>query len=228
MAESSIRKVGFITISVVALTIFCAVWARTTSLDMGILDAHTLEDFSVIPVSLEYAWADTDSMVFSSEQNAISQYELEQSDVIAIAKSKNHILQNEGSFAQEIEICKVIKGEEFLSDHPCYVVQSGGFRVIENQTYFCNASLNVLKHDCEYLMFLKVSELNHYQNLNVFLLQSEDFGYIRTDFHETETISSDFQELNFFSLTDCEFFSTSEKVTSQLNQIRWEILKHYL
>lgn len=228
MAKQSIRKVVFITVFVVALTILCAVWARTASLDMGLLDAHTIEDFSALPVSLEYAWADTDNSVFPSEQNAVSQYELEQSNVILIAKSKNHILQNEGSFAQEIEICKVIKGEEYLSNHPCYVVQSGGFRVIDNQTYFCNVSLNVLKDDCEYLMFLKVSELNYYQNLNVFLLQSEDFGYIRTDFHETETISSNFRELNFFSLTDCEFFSTSEKVTSQLNQIRWEILKKYL
>ena len=70
-------------------------------------------------------------------------------------------------------------------------------------------------------------ELNEYQQKPVFILKSKYLGYIRTDYHLTQTLGADYYTINFSTLSDYEFFSVSEKITEALNTARHTALDKF-
>lgn len=226
------RKRGlFFRISVLLLTavmLVAGIAFRAFVPDCGISAVHSLSDLEDLSITLDYAWEENASDCFDFPMSSEDPFGVDSAEIIAVVSPTGNIQQTEGSIGQEFVVKMVVRGDGLVSkDTVGTVYQSFGFRGESGSIEFIN-TLNLMYPENEYLIFMDTSPLNEYLDEPVYILHSDDFGYIKLNTAPTETLPDDYQNLDFSSLQNYEFFSVSEEVTTALNHARKEIQNAYL
>lgn len=195
--------------------------------DCGVAQLHTIKDAYSRDIYLNYAWGEVDEadIIATKTSDNIGVDDIALADVIAIVSPTGKIEQTEGSLGQEVTINRAVKGEVTVGQK-IYIYQYFGFRAVDGHIEYMN-TLNVMNPSKEYIIFVDASPLNEYQQKPVFILKSKYLGYIRTDYHLTQTLGADYHTINFSTLSDYEFFSVSEKITEALNTARHTALDKF-
>lgn len=210
----------------ICITVVVGILFRINMKDCGIAGLKHVED---IPsgIMLEYAFGANGNE--SSGITEMTLQELENAPIIAVVSPTGNIEVAGNVGLQEFTIDRVIKGEELVSEGDVgYVHQAYFFGVLSNFSAYYREAINVMWPEYDYLVFLKESPLNEYQNRDVFFIVSSLLGCVRTDHSQTETLDEDYQSYDFLELKEYEFFSVSEKITEEQNKVREELREKYL
>lgn len=226
----SLTKIFFLITIIV--TIITGIIFRLKFSDCGLSKIENLNDIKPGTIVLSYAWGmnsrDEEGLAESNFKKNGDRYDVDSASIIAVVESTGNLRQTEGSIGQEVVFKKIIKGNEFVAvQQKGYAYQYFGFYEVDDTIYFVN-TLNLMYPGNDYLIFLDASPLNSCMQKPVFILKSSFFGYVNIDGQNTKTLDKNYQDYDFLELTDYEFFSVSEKITDQLNNIRKDILRLYL
>lgn len=197
------------------------------SVNCGIARLSHIEDLQDYDIILNYAWSESDAADLTKNVSG-GHYGVESAHVIAVVSPTGNFIQTEGSIGQEFTVDQVLTGgDRIAAEKRYYVYKYFGFYPIDGKIEFCS-EINLMIPGNKYLIFMEASPLNKYQKEDIFLLVSENFGYVKIDAEPTKTIDADYREYQFTDFKEYEFFSTSDTVTDRLNEGRKELLERYL
>lgn len=215
----------------VSITVVVGIACSSRIPDCGLADIHKVTEIPIGVVNLSYAWGDSSSDEEWMEKREFAmvdgEYEVLSAPVVARVGFTGNIRTADDSLGQEITVKEVLRGAEFLSEgQTCYCYQSYGFQAADGGIEFLSA-LNMMNTEDEYIVFMEPSPLNPYTQEKAYLLSSPDFPYIKIGGEKTPTLPEDYKSIDFLDLQDYEFFSSSERCTAVLNEIRREILAEF-
>ncbi len=210
-------------------TVVIGIIFRINTPNCGISDMKSIADIQPGTIILNYAWNKSEERRFTSAglNEGNDKYGVDEAQVIAVVSPTGSLDQTESSIGQEFVVKEILKGNEIADiGETAYIYQNFGFYPIEGKIEYMNI-INLMYTGNDYLLFVNPSPLNEYLEENVYLLQSEDFGYIKIGPQETQTLDSNFRNYDFTELQDYEFFSITDTVTEALNNARAELLDKY-
>lgn len=202
---------------------------RLTVPNCGVADISKIQDIKPNTVTLYYAWEDsTEETDMFSFGTADDKYGVASADIIAVVTPTGNIQQSETSLGQEFVVKDLLLGDDFISvGEKAFVYQLFGLQAKDGKIEFTH-TLNFMKPENDYLIFMNYSPLNEVQKTPAYLLTSEYLGYVRIGGEPTKTLDKDYKKYDFTELSDYEFFSASEQTTEVLNALRAEMLEKYL
>lgn len=199
--------------------------------DCGVSRISNIGDVEEQDVILNYALnKDNEAGMVGESAFCIGddKYGVESANIIAVVTPTGNLNQTEASLGQEFTVKKVIRGDDKISvGQTSYVYQYFGFQSLDGHIEFLN-TLNLMNPNSDYLIFMDDSPLNEYQKESVYVLKSDEFGYIKTEQQDTVTLDENYKKYKFSDLKEYEFFSTSESITEVLNAARKELIEKYL
>lgn len=225
---SKLSKIENIIFALISLgLIICAVafgiYFRFNVPDAGMADIKTVDDALGSSAVLYYA-ADYGSAPYTYDDPE----EFENTNIIAIVEPTGNINQTNQSLGLEVTVKELIKAEDKISEGTTvWIYQYDGFTVYEDVLYY-TTDINLMYPGNEYLIFLYASPLNEYQNIDVFLMSNETYGYIRIGEQDTKAVGEDYENLLFGDMKEYDFFCVSDSDAEEMNRSREEILDKYL
>lgn len=213
--------------TLLVFTIGIGIYFKHTGKDCGLAGVDSVDDIKAGMVTLDYAIKKDDPWGTGGIQRLMDQ--IEQAKIIIIAKPTGKLIQSDGTYGQEILVKQILRGEEHIMEgEKTWFYQSFGFRAIDDKIRFMNAYLNIMNLEEEYLVFLEPSPLNDYQQETVYELSNEVLGYICLKEMKTKNLPEKYKEIDYVELKEYEFFAVSEKLTTELNEVRKAILEKYI
>lgn len=231
MRNKRVPITGLITAIMLLITIVVGYCLRGLFYNDGLDKVDSIETLRDQNVGLAFALDSSfeEGYADNAKDGEVPYDNVDSAEIIAVASFTGNISYSPNAFGQEIIIEKIIRGSEYVSENKNYMVcQVGNFSETAEGIQYERASINIMDPSCEYLIFMNLARINEYQEEQVYLLASDDFGYIRTDKTQTPTLSENYEQYSLWDLKEYEFFSTSDQLTKMLNNIRAELLNLYL
>lgn len=174
----------FIIISsaVIVIGLSVGIYCARSFTDCSLSSVTSINDLSKYDIKNDYIMGkdDEDRMCkHYSEEFQLYIDDYKDTPIVAIVKSTEKFRQFTNSYMQEIDVIKVMKGEEYIKkDTKVSLFEYGGFKYSDGCLIYQNC-INIMKPDSEYLIFLEPSDLNKYKGKNSYsLYKSSCFSYI--------------------------------------------------
>lgn len=191
--------------------------------DCGLQSINKIDDLKAIKYVVEYSLGDNPA----DENIDWTSVEVD-SDTIMVVKPTGNIVQTNGSLGQEFIVENVLKSATALEPgEKCLVYAYYGFVESDGQIIY-NRVLNLMNPNRNYLLFANESPLNNIEKKKSYILADDYVGYIAVD-HVNDNLFLYKNDLIDYNLVEeYEFFSSSQKITDELNLARNRILNKWL
>lgn len=210
--------------------IFIGVLGQMGKSMMKELDVSSIEEFSKLDCKLNYIYG----MNQEDEKECYDSFVKYEDEYVQSAKNADNVFV--GKFTGEICIDGMALGvwvnvEKSLKGIPL----EKGERILiyidyllsfdEQGKAIYDNTINMMNLEDKYLIFYEPSELNDYQREKEYRFTTY-FGY----YNLSETISKpvDIHKMNVNSVSNNEFFASSERIIKQLEKIKKKVIAYYL
>lgn len=223
----NVKKWNLIILVFFIFTVVLGQIGKSTIKEMKV---SNIEEFLELDCELNYIYG----MDQEDEKECYNSFVKYETDYVQNAKNAENVMI--GEFTGEISIdgmalgvwvnveqslkgIPLKKGEKILLYIDCLLFFDEQGKKIYNNT------INMMKLGDKYLIFYEPSELNDYQKEKEYRFTA-DPGY----YNLSETISKpvDTQNMNINSVSNNEFFASSERIIKQLEKIKKKVIAYYL
>lgn len=194
------------------------------------INISNIEDFLKLDCELNYIYG----MNREDEKECYDSFVKYETEYVQSAKNAENVMI--GKFTGEISIDGMalgvwVKVEQSLKGIslkegeriPIYIDYLLSFGEQGKKIY--NNTINMMKLGDKYLIFYEPSELNTYQKEKEYRFATEP-GYYNLS--ETTSKPVDVQNMNMNSVSNNEFFASSERIIKRLEKIKKKVISYYL
>ncbi len=206
-------------------------FCKANFVDHGLYKMKTIDNAYSLECGIEYILGNDDSDEIRSFNNFVENQNMyiesmQNYPIVVIGKPTGNIEQAVRSFGQEIYVEKVLRGSGIEEKSNCYIYNSYGFNINnENKLVYCDWA-NVMNPESYYLIFMEASELNNLTSKDSYLSIGY-FSYLNISKDRFVPINGDTDTLKFWDLRDNEFFASSQRIIDQVQIIKHKIVKKY-
>lgn len=148
-------------------------------------------------------------------------------ETIAVVKADGILDLYPGSLGQRVEILEVLKNneDELSTGQQIEIFLPGGITEPSKQEYQYLLPMGLMEKDAEYLVFLRKSDLNEYQEDKIYIAYSDCFAYINLELKNTPVIELSENNATLDMTRGCDYLSCTKSASEQLDQIRMELVR---
>lgn len=225
------KNVVFFLIVVIGVTILGQM-GKSKFKDQGLCDVDTLDDLKGYSYSFESIDSEGDISDYQEyEDEYISDYE--DCGYVFTAFPTGKYKMGTSAGMQEIEITRVIRGEEELQNAHVWIDGMPGLAYYEEEnTLRIDALLNFMQEGNEYLIFCDAYgpvSLEEQKDYSKYYATDGIFGYLNiTERENTGMIATACEDYTFNELKGYEFFGTCQSVLDEKQRIKIKLIEKYL
>lgn len=149
-----------------------------------------------------------------------------EAETIAVVRGKGMLDLYPGSLGQRVEVVEVLKDEDDLSaGEQIELFLPGGILEPAKQEYYYEIPMGLMEKDTNYLVFMKKSDLNAWQDDKAYIASSDVFAYINLELQNTPVIETADSCMTLDMTRGCDYLSCTKYASEQLDKIRNELVR---